>query len=262
MVSTKPVCGDPDDTPDAVLERALRLEIAGYWPWNSAVWSLVLHAVFVFCFYLAVYWGVSQSEPPAARHVLAQIFVPAPGDAPPPERPPSVLPGNLDSVPLGTPAAAVSPVAVDLSAIRLSFPADVGNHLPAVVAAQGGVLALLDKDNQTIARYVFRPPDWRAEETTTDVTGTLRILMDPPHKWPVFREISARYGLDLEAFRACAIFDMSYRRCLQGAIRGRVPATFSGHVSAARLAFRADRPCGVEVLDVSLAADANQLTGK
>ena len=262
MVSTKPVCGEPDDSPDAVLERALRLEISGHWPWNSAAWSLVLHAVFGFCIYVAVYWGVSQSEPPAARQVLAQIFVPAPSDAPPPERSPSVLSGDLDSVPLGTPAAAVSPVAVDLSAIGLSFPADVRNQLPAVVRAEGGVLALLDKDNQTIARYIFRPPDWRAEETTTDVTGTLRILMDPPQKWPVFREIAARNGLDLDAFRACAIFDMSYRRCLQGAIRGRVPATFSGHVKAARLAFRADRPCGVEVLDVSLEADANQSTGK
>jgi hypothetical protein len=262
MVSTQPVRRDPDDGPDAVLERALRLEIAGYWPWRSAVWAVVLHAAFGLCLYVAVYRGVSQSEHPAARQVLAQIFVPARAAPPPPERSSSTLPGNLDSVPLGTPAAAVSPVAVDLSAIGLSFPADVRNQLPAVVRAQGGVLALLDKDNQSIARYIFRPPDWQAEETTMDVTGRLRILMDPPQKWPVFREISARSGLDLDAFRACAIFDMSYRRCLQTAIRGRVPASFSGHVSAARLAFRADRPCGVEVLDVSLAADAAQSTGK
>jgi hypothetical protein len=262
MVSTKPVCGDRDDSPDAVLERALRLEIAGYWPWKSAIWGVVLHAVFGLCLYVAVYRGVGQSEPPVARQVLAQIFVPAPSDAPPPERAASVLPGNLDSVPLGTPAAATSPITVDLSAIQLSFPADVGNHLPAVVQAQGGVLALLDKDNQSIARYIFRPPDWQAEETTTDVTGTLRILMDPPQKWPVFREIAARYGLELDAFLACAIFDISYRRCLQSVIRGGVPAAFPGRVSAARLAFRADRPCGVEVLDVSLAADANQSTGK
>jgi hypothetical protein len=261
MVSTKPVCGDPDDSPDAVLERALRLEISGHWPWKGSVWSLAMHAVFGLCLYLAVYRGVSQREPPVARQVLTQLFVPAPGDLPA-ERSPAILSGNLDSVPLGTPAAAVSPVAVDLSAIGLSFPADVRNQLPAVVQAEGGVLALLDKDNQSVARYIFRPPDWRAEETTTDVTGTLRILMDPPQKWPVFREIAARDGLDLDAFRACAIFDMSYRRCLQGAIRGRVPATFSGHVKAARLAFRADRPCGVEVLDVSLAADSNQSTGK
>ena len=261
MVSTKPVCGEPDDRPDAVLERALRLEISGHWPWTGSVWSLAMHAVFGVCLSVAAYRGVSQSEPPVSRQVLTQLFVPTPGDLPA-ERSPSVLPGNLDSVPLGTPAAAVSPVAVDLSAIGLSFPADVRNQLPTVVRAQSGVLALLDKDNQSIARYIFRPPDWRAEETTTDITGTLRILMDPPLKWPVFREIAARDGLDLDAFRACAIFDMSYRRCLQGAIRGRVPAAFSGHVSAARLAFRADRPCGVEVLNVWLGADANQSTGK
>jgi hypothetical protein len=260
MVSTKPVCRDPDDGSDAVLERALRLEIAGYWPWKSAIWGLVMHAGLGLCLYLAIYGGVGQSEPPVARQVLAQIFVPTSSDSPSEGSAPS-LSGKLDSVALEIPAD-VSPVAVDLSAIRLSFPADVGNHLPAVVEAQGGVLALLDKDNRDIARYIFRPPDWQAEETTTDVTGRLRILMDPPQKWPVFREIAARYGLDLDAFRACAIFDMSYRRCLQSAIRGRVPATFSGHVSAARLAFRADQPCGVEVLDVSLAADANQSTGK
>jgi hypothetical protein len=205
---------------------------------------------------------VNQVETPVAEQILTQVFVPSPTTPAPSVRPTDPLPGPLGPVPLETPAAAVSPVTVDLSAISLSFPADVRNQLPAVVRAQGGVLALLDKDNRAIARYIFRPPDWRAEETTTDVTGKLRMLMDPPQEWPVFREIAARDGLDLDAFLACAIFDISYRRCLQSAIRSRVPATFSGHVSAARLAFRADRPCGVEVLDVSLAADTNQFTGK
>jgi hypothetical protein len=262
MVSTKSVRRDPDDRADAVLERAFRLEIAGYWPWKSLVWGVLMHAALGVPIYVAVFWGGDQKEPPAARQVVTQVFVPAPAAAAPPARPAGLLPGKLDSVPLELPAAAVSPVTVDLSAISLSFPADVGNQLPAVVEAQGGVLALLDKDHRDIARYIFRPPDWRAEETTTDVSGKLRILMDPPQKWPAFREIAARYGIDLDAFRACAMFDISYRRCLQSAIRGRVPGTFTGHVSAARLAFRADRPCGVEVLDVSLAADTGQLTGK
>jgi hypothetical protein len=82
MVSTNPVRRDPDDGPDGVLERALRLEIAGYWPWKSVVWGVVLHAVFGLCLYVAVYRGAGQSEPPAARQVLAQIFVPPSSDSP------------------------------------------------------------------------------------------------------------------------------------------------------------------------------------
>ena len=261
MVPSQPVRGDPHDGPEAILERALRLELAGYWPWKSAVWAVLIHAALGLPLCLAMFWGGDQTSPPAARQILTQVFVPSPGAATA-GRTDAFSSGTLDSVPLEVPAAAASRVTVELSAMGLSFPADVGNHLPAVVAAQGGVLALLDKDNRAIARYIFRPPDWQAEETTTDVSGRLRLLMDPPEKWPVFREIAARYGLDLNAYLACAIFDISYRHCLQSAIRGRVPATFSGHVSAARLAFRADLPCGVEVLDVSLAADVNQSTGK
>ena len=51
MVSTKPVRGDPDDSPDAVLVRALRLEIAGYWAWKRArhgVWCGTPYSVFAY----------------------------------------------------------------------------------------------------------------------------------------------------------------------------------------------------------------------
>jgi hypothetical protein len=261
MVPSQPVRRDPDDRGDAALQRTLLLEIGGYWPWKGALWAVAIHAVLGLPLCLAVLWTPDQASPPAARQILTQVFVPSPSAAAA-ERRAAFPAGKLDSVALEIPVSDVAPVAVELSAIRLTFPADVGNYLPAVVEAQGGVLALLDKDNQAIARYIFRPPDWRAEQTTTDVSGRLRLLMDPPDKWPVFREIAARDGLDLSAYLACALFDISYRHCLQSAIRGRVPAAFSGHVSAARLAFRADRPCGVEVLDVSLAADAGQSTGK
>jgi len=257
MASSKPVCRDPNDRAVLVLNQALGLEIAGSLSRKSLAGSLLIHAALCLSVYLPAYRG-HRKEPIVIKTVLTQVFVPSPAM---PEASAEAVPGKLDTVALETPAAD-SLVAVDLSAIHLSFLADVRNQLPAVVGAQGGVLALLDKDNRAIARYIFRPPDWRAEETTTDVTGKLRIRMDPPQKWPVFREIAARDGLDLDAFLACAIFDVSYRHCLQSAIRSRIPAAFAGHVSAASLAFRADRPCGVEVLDVSLAADPTQLTGK
>jgi hypothetical protein len=254
MVSSKPVCLEPDDIADFALVRALRLEIPEYPRWRSLALSLSIHAAFALTLDLAALPDAPQIEPRKVGEVVTQLFVPSPSMSKPPVRAPELFSERLDVATPDTSAVSVSAVAVDLSSIQLSFPADVRNQLPAVVAAQGGVLALLDKENPAIARYIFRPPGWRAEETTMDVTGRLRLLMNPPEKWPVFREIAARNGLDLDAFQACAVFDISYRRCLQSAIRGQVPAAFSGRVAAARLAFNADRRCGVEVLDVSLLA--------
>lgn len=263
MVSSKPVRRDPDGTADLVLERALRLEIPEYPSGKSLSISILIHAAFALPWCLFSFRAVHQIERPAATsEIVTQLFIPLPSAPAPPVRAPDPSAGKLDLAALDTSASAVSSVAVDLSSILLSFPADVRNQLPSVVEAQGGVLALLDKENPAIARYIFRPPMWRAEATTTDVTGKLRLLMDPPKKWLVFREIAARDGLDLDGFLACAIFEISYRRCLQSAIRDRVPSTFSGRVSAARLAFNADRRCGVEVLDVSLSVAPNQSTGK
>jgi hypothetical protein len=79
--------------------------------------------------------------------------------------------------------------------------------------------------------------------------------MDPPEGWAVFRALARRDGIALDRYRAGALFDIGYRRCLQDAI-GRAAEIerqgTPGRVLAARLAFAADQPCGIEVLEVSL----------
>jgi hypothetical protein len=155
------------------------------------------------------------------------------------------------------PVAAVSELAVDLTSIR--FADDVAGQLPEVVRRNGGALALLDKEDRTIARYILQPPSWEAQGVIRDVSRKLRLCMDPPQKWEVFRTVAERYGIDLDRYRACAMFDAAYGRCLQDAIRSRALSGAShsaGRVSSATLAFSIDRPCGIEVLEVSIATDA------
>jgi hypothetical protein len=81
--------------------------------------------------------------------------------------------------------------------------------------------------------------------------------MDPPEAWAVFREIASRYGIDLKHYRAGALFDIGYRRCLQDAI-GRAAALQQtgtpSRVLATKLAFATGQPCGIDVLEVSLGA--------
>jgi len=261
MVPSTPLGRDPEFGTGLGIERALQVEIDAYRPWRSIAGSLLLHATGGLLLCLAAFQRASHTGSIAPAQTLVRIFVPSPSAAVNPPASPYFPPEIAALAVTETPAAA-PPVAVDLNAIRLSFRADLRNQLPGVIEAQGGVLALLDKDNQAIARYVFRAPGWLPEETATDVAGQLRLLMDPPGKWPVFRKIAARDGINLDEFAACAIFDIAYRHCLQSAIRDWVPAGSVGHVTAARLAFRTDRPCGIEVLDVSVSAGPNQLTGK
>jgi hypothetical protein len=80
--------------------------------------------------------------------------------------------------------------------------------------------------------------------------------MDPPEKWAVLRNVSQAYGIDLNQYQACAVFDLSFRACLKNAILAKAFSTpaHSGSVRSARLAIAAGRPCGIEVLEVSFAA--------
>lgn len=254
MDSSKPGCHDRYASADRALDRALRLEIPENPRGPSLATSVALHAIVTLPLFFTGLRSLHEVDRPAPAEIVTQLFAPALSRPASPVRSPNPQPEESPQIVPETPESAASDVAVDLSAIQLSFPPDIRNQLPAVVAAQGGVLALLDKGNPAIARYIFRPPAWRAEEANMDVSGKLKLLMDPPREWPVFREVAATNGLNLDSYQACAMFDMSYRRCLQSAIRGRIPATFSGSISAARLIFNADRSCGVEVLDVSLAA--------
>ena len=114
-------------------------------------------------------------------------------------------------------------------------------------------------DDPAIARYILQPPSWDAQEGFQDISRKFRLTMTPSSRWKVFREAAGRYGIDLNRYPACAVFDGAYRRCLMDAIRSRAwldaPGS-EGRVSFARLAFAAGSPCGVRVLEVKLAHHA------
>ena len=244
------------EEPDSArLERALHWNSEGHWPWKCIFASAGLHAFVLLPGLLVGLLVAEEPRPEPAKETITQIFVPAPSAPPEPASPPAA--GRLESLPPPQEGPAVPEVAVDLRSMELAFAADVGNQLPDVIRSQRGMLALLDKDDAGIARYLIQPPGWEAREEIVDVSSKLRILMDPPQKWPVFREVAERYGIDLTRYRASAVFDIGYRRCLQDAIRSRAAAEAkaSGRVLTARLAFRTDRPCGIEVLEVSLATN-------
>jgi hypothetical protein len=147
-------------------------------------------------------------------------------------------------------------VKVDIGAVRLTFADDSRHQLPRVVQDQQGMLALLDRKDNTIARYLVQPPDWEAEERIEDVSRNLRILMDPPGDWAVFQNLARNQGIDLSQYQASALFDDAFRHCLKKAILAKASSEpgGSGRVSSARLGIAASQPCGIEVLEVSFAA--------
>jgi len=141
------------------------------------------------------------------------------------------------------------PAPVNLSSIRLTIADDVRGELPGVVEAQGGMLALLDKDDLGIASYVFEAPQWEPVETTRDVSRMMRIEMSPPQMWAVFRDAAERHGIPLDQYQAAALFDLRYRTCLQNAIRRSAKGM---PVSAVLLRVAPDSPCGFQ-MEVTLA---------
>lgn len=180
---------------------------------------------------------------------------------PPPLVAPSPSPRTVSAsgiAPPSLPAArnVWADVPVDLSRIQLSFADDVGRRLPDVLREQHGMLALLDKDNPTVARYLFEPEAWELRAEFIDVSARLRIEMHPPQEWDVLRAVARRHGISLDQYRASAVFDIGYRRCIQEAIRNSPLARgprFAGRISAAHLMFVSGQPCGIQVLEVSLA---------
>lgn len=235
------------------LERALSWRIAGGCPARPLAWALLCQALATWALWSDISTArgdrTTGRRPPTATRVFTppseaavrtaqRAALLAPGMTAAPERH-----GDFpNTVP-------------DLSAIELRFADDVGGKLPDVVQRQNGMLALLDKDDPTIARYLFRPPDWEARKDVVDVSSMLCLWMDPPERWAVFRGLASRYGISLGGYRAGALFDISYRRCLQEAIAREAEIERPGspaRVVTARLAFAADQPCGIRVLEVSL----------
>jgi len=144
-------------------------------------------------------------------------------------------------------------VAVNLNEIRTEFAPDRDQALPEIIRREHASLALLDKelldkDRVYIALFLFQPPLWEARATRVDVTDNLKIQMEPSREWVIFRDLSDRYGIDLSRYRACAIFDLGYRHCLEESIRSaaRTAPANASRVSAARLVFSLDSPCGIK----------------
>jgi len=233
------------------LERTLSWEAVKPVSWRCCAGSLLLHML-VFLPWIPAGRLPGQTRAPGRQRnfqpVAGQrLTIPIRLVLPPP--------GHWDPVPPAAPAGSADQVHVDLATIRLSFADDTRGEFPEVVQAQHGVLALLDNEDQSLARYVLEPPGWRARESVRDVSGYFGILMSPPEKWRVFREAAERDGIDLGHYQACALFEASFQICLKKAILARAAADpkASGHVTSARLGVSAGRPCGVEVLEVSFA---------
>jgi hypothetical protein len=199
---------------------------------------------------------VDRVVPPSPVKASATVFTPPPpsdSPEPPPElqAAPGAKPPDQARITMPDASFAAPPVTYNLSAMGLRFADDVRGQLPDVVQAHGGMLALLDKDDLTIASYLFEAPAWEPRETTRDVSRMLRIEMSPPQRWAVFRDAAAQYGIALDRYQASALFDIGYRRCLQEAIRLRAKGA---KVTEAVLAVAPDSPCGFQVQEVTLAA--------
>jgi len=246
--------GSSEDTDILVLERALNWRAAPPLPWNCIAGSLALHVI-ALALFLATFPGPFLEAPPpvAMSQASVQPFVPLVFPAAPVTSKVVLgAAGRLDSPPIEAPDIAESKAAVNLNSIKLSFALDVRNQLPDVVEAQHGMLALLDKEDLGIAHYLMQPPGWKPRPVLQDISRSLRFKMDPAVKWLVFREAAARYGINLDQYIACAVFDAAFGRCLKAAIESKVPPGATGSVSMAQLAFAADQPCGIEVLSVRL----------
>ena len=172
-------------------------------------------------------------QQPDSLRASPQLRLPEPGPAPPSQE-----------------------VRVDMNSIQLSFADDVTNQLPGVVERNRGMLALIDKEDPAIARYVIEPPDWIVRETLLDVSRKVCFAMYPPQKWRLLQSVARSSGLRLDRYQVCALFESPYNQCLQEAIRSKAAAVSGGgkvRVQSARLAFEGGSHCGVAVLEVSFA---------
>jgi len=235
------------------LERALRWQATPRPPWDSLAGSLALHLAAAVILVLALP-SVAEERAATDPEAVVQRFIPLVLPTPTPPKPaPVQSPEGRNTAPVDSAGSAASNVKVNLSSIQLSFALDVRNQLPAVVESQHGMLALLDKEDLGVARYLMQPPGWKPRPTITDVSRRLRFRMEPARKWPVFRDAAERYGVDIDRFVGCAVFDAAFARCLKAAISRHLGPEAMGQVASVQLAFAADHPCGIEVLDVSLA---------
>jgi hypothetical protein len=139
---------------------------------------------------------------------------------------------------------------VDMNSIEISVRDDT-NELPEVVRQQGGVLALVERGDQSIAHYIFEPPDWTMRDQIVDVSGRIRFAMIPPSRWELLRSLAGSHSIEMEKYQVDALFDSGYARCLEREIRKRADLSPNpGRVRAAVLVFTSSRSCGIDVVNV------------
>jgi hypothetical protein len=227
-------------------------------PWRGLLLSGFGHLVFLLLPLLAALQIARSPRPSTPRRSSVQVFLPK--QLLPQER---HLNRNISfqDAAIHPPLSALAPpakVAVDMSSIEISFAEDVANQLPEVIRKQRGVLALVDKTDSNIAHYLFEPPQWVFRSEIVDISDKVRFAMYPPEKWAVVSALAAEHGLQLDQFEVCALFETDYTSCLRDAIGVRAagdPKGAGARVKAARLAFAAASPCGIDVLEVSFAVN-------
>ncbi len=243
-----PALPQPDDGRHD-MGKVLHWEAERPLSWNCRCGSLLLHSLIFLLWSPVRHTAAAPPLPPRVAY-----FQPAPGEAPVRKVMPLVaVPDNLAAPPPH--GSGGKEVRVDLGTIQLSFADDTRSEFPQVVQAQHGLLALLDREDRSLARYLLEAPDWQAREVVLDVSRYFAVLMSPPEKWRVFRDSARQNGIDLNRYQTAALFEAPFQICLKRAILARANADpkRSGAVTSARLAIAAAQPCGIEVLDVSFA---------
>jgi hypothetical protein len=141
---------------------------------------------------------------------------------------------------------------VDMNSIQISV--RDGDELPEVVRQQGGVLALVERNDRSMARYTFKPPDWIMSDQFEDVSGRIRFSMTPASKWALLRSLADSHSIRIENYQVDALFDSRYARCLEQEIRKQADLSRNpGRVRAAVLVFTSSRSCGIDVVNLEFA---------
>ena len=171
---------NPTDTP-VPLARRHEWPTDGYWPRNGMVFSGVWHiGIVLLCLALARVRPVVQTARQHADGERTTLLAPPPAVAA--SAPRISAPGLFDT--LTEPARSEwASLQVDLSALKVRLADDITGQLPEVLIEHHGTIALVDREDVTIARYLFQSPEWDMQDGATDISSGLRISMDPPQKW-------------------------------------------------------------------------------
>jgi hypothetical protein len=246
-----------DDDPPIVLSLRYATEPPPQ-PWPALFTGGLLH-VLTLGLLLVDSFAVPSEIPKPSRPPVTKLFIPPRPRAtpekqppPPPEKKSPVVasaaprPKREDPPPPEPPAVKDR---VDMQSIEISVLEDAANELPEVIRRQQGILALVEPGDQSIAHYVFEPPDWKMRDRIADVSGRIRFSMSPPSRWALLRSLAERHSIDMEKYQVDALFDGAYQDCLKSEIRRSAEASpNAGRVRSAVLVFNSSRSCGIDVV--------------